>query len=87
MRLDDYLRSVKVTQSEFGAQLSPPVTQGTVSHWCQGRTRVSLRYSIQIETLSEGKVSPTDCASMFQLDDSQRVHCTPIFVLERSPHA
>ncbi|MGR6078514.1 helix-turn-helix domain-containing protein [Achromobacter sp. CSND-B12] len=72
MRLDQYLRAAKMTQSAFGEKLDPPVTQGTVSHWCQGRTRVSLAYSIQIERLTQGKVSPSDCAQMFEAE-CQRV--------------
>lgn len=70
MRLDEYLREHKLTQAALGALLSPPISQAQVSQWFRGITRVTLDQALQIERLTHGAVSPTDCAALHASKDS-----------------
>lgn len=63
MRLDDYLRMKGLTQSAFASKFDPPVSQGLVSQWLKGRTRITLDQAIQINRLTDGLVGPEDCAA------------------------
>lgn len=45
-------------------RLVPPVSQGQLSQWIKGKTRVTLSYALQINELSNGLVTPKDCAAM-----------------------
>lgn len=65
MHLDKYLKDVGQSQSDFGSKLTPPASQGLVSQWVRGITRVTLDYALQIERETGGAVSPQDCADMF----------------------
>lgn len=65
MHLDPYLKKVGLSQTEFGLKLAPPVTQGQISQWILGKTRVTLNYALQIDDFSSGAVSPKDCAEMY----------------------
>ncbi|CAG4887849.1 helix-turn-helix domain-containing protein [Paraburkholderia saeva] len=65
MRLDDYLREHKLTQAQLGAKLNPPVSQAQVSQWIRGITRVTLEQALQIDAVTNGDVSPADCAALF----------------------
>lgn len=66
MHLDEYLKEVSQSQSEFGGQLAPPASQGLVSQWIRGITRITLDYALQIERATAGRVTPQDCADMFR---------------------
>lgn len=66
MHLDKYLNDVSQSQSDFGARLVPPASQGLVSQWVRGITRVTLDYALQIERVTGGLVTPQDCADMFK---------------------
>jgi len=72
MHLDEYLKEVSQSQSEFGGQLHPPASQGLVSQWVRGITRVTLDYALQIDRATTGRVTPQDCADMFQATISRR---------------
>lgn len=48
MKLDTYLKERGQSQADFGASLTPPVTQALVSQWILGKTAVSLHYSLEI---------------------------------------
>ncbi|QEL64752.1 hypothetical protein OTERR_12760 [Oryzomicrobium terrae] len=65
MRLDEYLAQNKLSQAEFGEKLHPSVTQGLVSQWCRGDTRITLDNAIQIEELTAGQVTVRDCHAMY----------------------
>ena len=65
MPLDHYLTKRRISQSDFGALLEPPVTQGAISQWVQGVTRVSLHRALEIQARTKGAVTVKDCASMF----------------------
>lgn len=65
MHLSAWLRAKKVSQSEFGEKLKPPVSQGLVSQWVRGATRMTLTYSLQTQKITNNDVSPADCESMF----------------------
>nr|WP_315467129.1 hypothetical protein [uncultured Undibacterium sp.] len=53
--------------------LIPPVTQGLVSQWELGAVRMTLDYALQTEKVSNGDVTPQDCADMFKPEFSQNV--------------
>ena len=60
MRLNDYLKSKGVTQTQFGLSLNPPMTQMRISHLITGRTRISLRRSVEIQRVTNGAVTVFD---------------------------
>jgi hypothetical protein len=65
MHLNTYLKEASLSQAEFGESLDPPASQGLVSQWIRGVTRVTLYYALQIDAKTCGKVSPQDCADMY----------------------
>lgn len=65
MHLSKWLDDNGMTQDEFRIRLSPCVTQGLVSQWVRGVTRVTLDYGLQIETITNGAVPVKDCADMY----------------------
>ncbi|MBN9356203.1 helix-turn-helix transcriptional regulator [Herbaspirillum huttiense] len=65
MQLHSYLKQAGLSQGEFGQKLSPVASQGLVSQWIRGKTRITLDYALQIADATEGQVSPKDCAEMF----------------------
>jgi DNA-binding transcriptional regulator YdaS (Cro superfamily) len=77
MHLEDHLKDSGQSQAAFGGRLTPPASQGLVSQWVRGMTRVTLDYALQIEQESNGAVSPQDCADMF-IDPARRTTSTPI---------
>ena len=62
MQLRDYLKQRQITMAAFGLLMSPPVSAGKVNHWLRGSRRVSLDEALQIETLTEGGVTPRELA-------------------------
>jgi len=67
MHLDEHLKNTGQRQSDFGASLHPPATQALVSQWVRGVTRVTLAYALQIERVTQGQVTPQDCADMYKV--------------------
>lgn len=65
MHLEKFLKEKALSQAEFGLGLAPPASQGLVSQWVRGITRVTLDYALQIERATEGQVTPQDCADMY----------------------
>lgn len=65
MHLENYLKESGQSQGTFGAKLIPPASQGLVSQWVRGVTRITLDYALQIDRESTGLVSPQDCSDMF----------------------
>lgn len=65
MHLKNYLKTARQIQSDFGQQLSPPVSQGLVSQWLRGRTRITLHYALQIKAATGGQVSPQELNTMY----------------------
>ena len=82
MHLDEHLNEAGQSQSEFGNQLHPPASQGLVSQWVRGITRVTLDYALQIEQKTSGRVTPQDCADMFRDPASRR---TPTHSAAQAP--
>jgi DNA-binding transcriptional regulator YdaS (Cro superfamily) len=72
MTLDEYLKEASLSQSEFGGELSPPASQALISQWVRGITRVTLDYALQIERVTNGRVTPQDCADMFRDPNTRR---------------
>lgn len=65
MHLDQYLKETGQSQDEFGKRLRKPVSQGLVSQWLRGVTRITLEQALDIKRITKNKVSPQDCADMF----------------------
>lgn len=72
MHLDEYLKEIGQSQAEFGGQLTPAASQGLVSQWTRGITRITLDYALQIERATGGRVSPQDCADMYREPQARR---------------
>ena len=71
MKLDTYLKERGQSQADFGASLTPPVTQALVSQWILGKTAVSLHYSLEIFRKT-GAVTAEDCLEMLQREARTR---------------
>lgn len=71
MHLEKFLKESTQSQGVFGAKLAPPASQGLVSQWVRGVTRITLDYALQIERETGGLVTPQDCADMF-IDPANR---------------
>lgn len=56
MDLKTYLKASKKTQTQFATELRPPVTQGVVSQWILGKTRISAERCRDIERATGGRV-------------------------------
>lgn len=65
MHLENFLKESGQSQGAFGAKLVPPASQGLVSQWVRGVTRITLDYALQIDRETAGQVSPQDCSDMF----------------------
>lgn len=59
MRIPDYLTSVGLSQGDFAGLLG--VTQGQVSHWITGRSRMLLDTALKIEKITKGAVTVQEC--------------------------
>ncbi len=68
MHLRDWRVAKGVTQQVLAESLDPPVSQYLVSLWENGKSRITLHYAFQIESLTKKKVTPQDCFSMYQGD-------------------
>ena len=71
MKLDTYLKERGQSQADFGASLTPPVTQALVSQWILGKTAVSLHYSLEIFRKTGGGYAE-DCLEMLQREARTR---------------
>jgi DNA-binding transcriptional regulator YdaS (Cro superfamily) len=65
MKLDQWLEKKGKTQKDFAESFDPPVSQGLVSQWVNGETRITLPKALEIVRLTKGEVTAQDCASMF----------------------
>lgn len=65
MTLEKFLKESTQSQGVFGSKLSPPASQGLVSQWVRGVTRITLDYALQIQRETNGAVTPQECADMF----------------------
>ena len=66
MTLTEYITSKELSQAKFGSMLNPPVTQGLVSQWINGMTRITLDQAIQIEQITGNEVTVRECASLYK---------------------
>lgn len=82
MHLEEHLKETKQSQGEFGKRLTPPASQGLVSQWVRGITRITLNYALQIERETGGAVGPQDCSDMF-IEPANRTPA-PIVVVEQT---
>lgn len=65
MELGTYLKQNGVTQAAFASRFEPPVTQGLVSQWLRGETRMTLDQALQAARITMGAVGPEDCAALY----------------------
>lgn len=77
MNISCYLKNIGASQAWFGKQLVPRASQGLVSQWARGVTRVTLDYALQIERLTNGAITPFDCAQMFSPRQERSTLTTP----------
>jgi DNA-binding transcriptional regulator YdaS (Cro superfamily) len=63
MHLADFLKERRLSQDEFAQKLG--VSQGLVSQWVRGVTRITLKQSLQIKRITRNKVTPEDCVDMY----------------------
>lgn len=68
MRLDAYMRGHKLTQAALGAMLKPPISQSQVSQWFRGRTSITLEQALQIQSITNGLVTPAECVNVHLSD-------------------
>lgn len=61
MKLAEYLEKNGISQDEFARRLDPPVSQGLVWQWLNGRTQITLEQAKKIVRASDGEVTPFDC--------------------------
>lgn len=66
MQLQQYLTDESISQASFGLMLSPGASQGLVSQWLSGKTRITLNYALQIQALSKGLVTPQECYDLYK---------------------
>lgn len=76
MHLADFLKERRLSQDEFAQRIG--VSQGLVSQWVRGVTRVTLEHSLHIKKVTRNKVTPQDCADMYvgpgDTKESQATH-------------
>jgi DNA-binding transcriptional regulator YdaS (Cro superfamily) len=65
MQLQTWRKNAGISQSAFGELLIPPITQAQVSQYELGVTRITLEYALQIDRLSNGSITPKECADLF----------------------
>jgi hypothetical protein len=65
MSLGDYLKANGLSQASFGLMVVPSASPSLVSQWCQGVTRITLDYALQIYQISNYQVTPKDCLDMY----------------------
>ena len=71
MKLDTYLKERGQSQADFGASLTPPVTQALVSQWILGKPpfRCTTRWR---SSGRPGAVTAEDCLEMLQREARTR---------------
>lgn len=67
MTLNEWMKEHGVSQAALGAMLSPPVLQNHVSKWLLGSVRVTLEQALQIQRITNGVITPADCADLHNL--------------------
>lgn len=75
MHLRDWLTQKGLTQEALGQRMSPPVSQGKVSHWLNGTRRVNLGEALQLHAITNGDVSFAELWGMY---GGGRQHPTPM---------
>ena len=58
-KLAAYLESEELSQQAFGEKLG--VSQGLVHQWLTMATKITAERAVQIETVTDGKLSRYDC--------------------------
>jgi DNA-binding transcriptional regulator YdaS (Cro superfamily) len=56
MKLDDFFKQKRATQNEIADALG--ITQGWVSHWVNGRSKVPAELVIPLYWATDGEVTP-----------------------------
>lgn len=65
MTPSEYAASQGLSQKQFGQLFNPPVSQGLVSQWFRGVTKMTLDQALQAVTFSAGMITAEECASLF----------------------
>lgn len=61
MKLAAYLKKHDISQEQFAKSLEPPVTQGLVWQWLNGKTEITTDMAKRIVKATDGEVTPYDC--------------------------
>jgi DNA-binding transcriptional regulator YdaS (Cro superfamily) len=59
MNIRAYLKKHALSQEKFAKQIG--VTQGLVSQWLNGKTKITPRWANEIEQSTSGEVSRMEC--------------------------
>jgi response regulator of citrate/malate metabolism len=71
MSPSEYVANQGISQKQFGQLFNPPVSQGLVSQWFRGITKMTLDQALQAVTFSAGKITAEECAGLFRhLEDA-----------------
>lgn len=72
MTPSEYAANQGISQKQFGQLFNPPVSQGLVSQWFRGVTKMTLEQALQAVAFSGGQISAEECANLFrQLEHSK----------------
>lgn len=60
MKLKDWMKENRYTQTHFATLMNPPVTISQLNSWIHGRSIPLLPRAIEIQQLTKGRVKPSD---------------------------
>jgi response regulator of citrate/malate metabolism len=66
MTPSEYVSSRGISQKQFGQLFNPPVSQGLVSQWFRGVTKMTLEQALQAVSFSDNQITAEECASLFR---------------------
>lgn len=73
MTPSEYVSSRGISQKQFGQLFNPPVSQGLVSQWFRGVTKMTLEQALQAVSFSAGQITAEECASLFRYPESAAI--------------
>lgn len=76
----EYVAEKNLSQQDFAACFDPPVSQGLVSQWFRGVTRMTLQQAIQASRFSEGAITVEECAELFERPPERNACTNPVSV-------
>jgi hypothetical protein len=71
MRLKDWLKENRYTQTEFRLMMVPPPEKAHFSRLVNGKKTMTLQRALEIQVLTKGKVKPQDWLQTDQDESAQ----------------